>query len=79
LEHLLYFGVAAAIGQVWILLELTALYSMPAVTVGTCHMLVDVAWWLFFLISLFSERDGVFFFSNSVFNVATWTIIHEKI
>jgi hypothetical protein len=35
LEHLLYFGVAAAIGQAWTLLEFTALYSMPAVTLGT--------------------------------------------
>jgi len=41
--------------------------------------LVALAWWLFFLISLFSERGVVFFFCNFVINVATVTIIHEKI
>jgi hypothetical protein len=41
--------------------------------------LVALTWWLFFLISLFSERDVVFFFCNFVINVATVTIIHEKI
>jgi hypothetical protein len=66
LEHLLYFGVAAAIGQAWTLLEFTALYSMPAVTLGTrLWPLLGSCSFLY----LFSQKGVcVFFFSNFVIN-----------
>jgi hypothetical protein len=78
LEQLRYFGVAAAIVQAWTIL------GIYCTVFNACRdfrdTLVALAWWLFFLISLFSERDVVFFFCNFVINVvATVTIIHEKI
>jgi hypothetical protein len=69
LQHLLYFVVAAAIGQAGTLLEFTALYSMPAMTLGT--RLWPLLCGCSFLY-LFSQKGvGVFFFSNFVINEKT--------
>jgi hypothetical protein len=76
LEHLLYFGVAAAIGQAWILLEFTALYSMPAVTLGTrLWPLLGSCSFLY----LFSQKGVcVFFFSNFVINEKTFFFLPNQ-